>query len=64
MDNLELKIEQVVDTILEDYRSDRDIDKMEQQRQPDKDVIIDMIGKLRNIVFPGYFRERPTGAIM
>ena len=58
MDNLELKIEQVVDTILEDYRSDRDIDKMEQQRQPDKDVIIDMIGKLRNIVFPGYFREK------
>ena len=58
MSKLEQQIEQVVDTILEDYRMDRDIDRMEYFRQPDKDVIIDIIEKLRRIVFPGYFLDK------
>ena len=52
------KIEQVVDTILEDYQLQRDIDKIEWSMQPDKDAVIDIIEKLRRIVFPGYFREK------
>ena len=55
---VEEKIEKVVDTILEDYRHGRDIDRMEPLRQPDKDVIIDIIDKLRRIVYPGYFRDK------
>ena len=58
MSAMEKRIEAVVDTILADYSGNRDIDKMEQSRQPDKDVIIDVIEKLRRIVFPGYFREK------
>ena len=58
MASMETKIEQVVDTILEDYRQGRDIDKIELFRKPDKDIVIDMIEKLRRIVFPGYFREK------
>ena len=58
MTSIEQHIEQVVDSILEDYRHDRDIDRIELSRQPDKDVIIDIIEKLRRIVFPGYFREK------
>ena len=58
MPDFEQKIEAVVDTILQDYSGNRDIDKMEQSAQPDKDVIIDLIEKLRRIVFPGYFREK------
>lgn len=58
MSAIEQKIEHVVDTILEDYRGGRDIDRMEVFRQPDKDVIIDTIEKLRRIVFPGYFRDK------
>ena len=58
MSTIERQIENVVDTILEDYRSDRDIDRMEISRQPDKDVIIEIIEKLRRIVFPGYFRDK------
>lgn len=57
MAKLEQQIEQVVDTILADYRQDRDIDRMEFSSQPDKDRIIDIIEKLRRIVFPGYFRD-------
>ena len=58
MNAMEKRIEAVVDTILADYSGNRDIDKMEQSSQPDKDVIIDLIEKLRRIVFPGYFREK------
>ena len=58
MDSIEKRIESVVDTILEDYSGGRDIDKMEQSSQPDKDVVIDVLEKLRKIVFPGYFREK------
>ena len=57
MSSLEKQIEGVVDAILDDYRLDRDIDRMEFARQPDKQTIIDMIEKLRRIVFPGYFRD-------
>jgi serine O-acetyltransferase len=55
---IEQQIEGVVDTILEDYRHGRDIDQMEHNRQPDKDTIIDIINKLRRIVYPGYFRDK------
>ena len=58
MEKLEKQIDKVVDTILEDYQSGREIDAMESGRQPDKDTIIELIEKLRRIVFPGYFRER------
>ena len=56
--SIEQKIEQVVDSILEDYRQGRDIDRLEPLRRPDRDVIIDIIEKLRRIIFPGYFRDK------
>ncbi len=58
MTPFEEKIESVVDSILADYRNDRDIDRLELSRIPDKDVVIDIIDKLRRIVFPGYFKEK------
>ena len=58
MDKIEQKIEQVVDSILQDYSLDRDIDKMDSFARPDKDVVIDIIEKLRRIVFPGYFKDK------
>ena len=54
----EQEIETIVDTILEDYLHGRDIDRIDLFKQPDKDVIIDMVGKLRRIIFPGYFTEK------
>lgn len=58
MSAIEYQIENVVDLILEDYRGGRDIDLMETSSQPDKDIIIEIIEKLRKIVFPGYFRDK------
>jgi len=58
MTTIEQQIERVVDSILCDYRQGRDIDKMDLSRSPDKEIIIDMIEKLRRIVFPGYFKDK------
>ena len=58
MTPIQQQIEQLVDAILEDYRSGRDIDKIDGLRRPDKDAVIDIIDKLRRIVFPGYFRDK------
>ena len=55
---MEGRIESVVDKILEDYGNGRDIDKIDFQRHPDKDVVIDIIGKLRRIIYPGYSRDK------
>ena len=58
MNTIEQQIESVTDSILEDYRNDRDIDRIEPFRHPDKDIVTDMIAKLRRIVFPGYSRDK------
>ena len=51
-------IEQAVSAIIQDYQGGRDIDKLEMLSAPDKDVVIDIIEKLRRIVFPGYFKDK------
>ena len=58
MTSLEQQVEHIVDSILEDYRHGRSIDKMDPFSHPDKDVVIDMIGKLIRIVYPGSFRDK------
>ena len=58
MNEFEKRIAGVVDSILADYHSGRDIDQMDIFRHPDKDVVVELIGKLRRIIFPGYFRDK------
>ena len=58
MTPIEAQIEGIVDNILEDYRHGRAIDKMDHFCQPDKAVIIDMIGKLIRIVCAGSSRVK------
>ncbi len=58
MTPIEQQIEGIVDSILEDYCHNRDIDKMDLFQLPDKAVIIDMIGKLMRIVYPGSARDK------
>lgn len=58
MPSINEEIELVVDLILEDYHSSRDIDKIDLFRLPDKDVVEDMIAKLRRIVYPGYSKDK------
>ncbi len=54
---MEKGIDRVVEAILADYQAGRTIDKMDVLRRPNRDAIIDIIKKLRRIVFPGYYRD-------
>lgn len=52
------RIQDVTNLILEDYRNGRDIDNMNVFNQPDNEAVIDIVDKLLNILFPGYYRPR------
>ena len=58
MNPIELEIEGIVDCILEDYQNGRAIDKLTPKCDPDKEIIVDMIGKLMRIVYPSYAQEK------
>ena len=58
MATMEQQADRIVDTILEDYRNGRSIDRMDPFAHPDKAVVIDMIGKLMRIVYPGFSRDK------
>ena len=55
---IEQKIESLVDSILLDYQKGRDIDRLDHTQHPDKDVIVDMTGKLMRILYPGYSQDK------
>ncbi len=53
----EIEIQELEQTILEDYGKGRVIDRLELFTQPDGAVIEELIEKLFRVVFPGYFRD-------
>ncbi|MGI6737521.1 MAG: serine O-acetyltransferase [Anaerovoracaceae bacterium] len=53
-----LQLKDIVSSILEDYQKGRDIDKMDVFDQPEKAVVVDIVNKMLNILFPGYYRDR------
>jgi len=57
-ENMEAQLMELVGSILEDYNEDKYIDKENTFDAPDKKVIIDIIDKMQQIVFPGHFRNK------
>ncbi len=56
---LEQEVQGIVQNILDDYGKNREIDRMKDFfRQPDKEVIVDLVNKLLRIVFPGFYRDK------
>lgn len=53
-----LDIENVVSTILADYKEDRIINRTDVSDQPDRDAVNDILGKIIKMIFPGYIREK------
>ena len=47
----------LTDALLQDYSLGRHIDRIEPFSQPDREVIIALINKLKRLLFPGYFRD-------
>ena len=56
-ERFEIRIQQLADSILDDYGNDRIIDRLEMFTQPDRQIIEELIGKLLRLVFPGYYRD-------
>lgn len=54
----ENRVNQIVQTILEDYEDNRTINKTDLCNQPDKEAVIDIIEKLLKILYPGYFDDK------
>ncbi|MBP0967707.1 MAG: serine acetyltransferase, partial [Oscillospiraceae bacterium] len=55
---LEEQIHGLVDTLMADYCGGRIIDAEVTLDHPNKDIVIDIVFKLRQIIFPGYFRNQ------
>ena len=55
---IETKVERIVKLIRADYSGGKDIDKINIFNKPDKAAVIDIVQKLLQIVFPGYFWDR------
>lgn len=56
--DINARIRSVTESILEDYRGGRDIDRMDVFSQPESTVVRDIVKKLLNVLFPGYYREK------
>ena len=54
---IDASIARLTDMLLTDYQKGRDIDRIEPFSQPDREVIVSLIGKLKRLLFPGYFRD-------
>ena len=57
MQKFEDRIHQTLDIILNDYRNDRTIDKIKNFDLPDNAILEEILGSLKKIIFPGYFRS-------
>ncbi|MBQ9885963.1 MAG: serine acetyltransferase [Lachnospiraceae bacterium] len=55
--NIDGKINNVLNNLLEDYSNDRTIDEIKPFDHPNRDIVIDILEKLRRIVYPGYYKN-------
>ena len=56
---IEQEVADVKNLILEDYHTERAINRLDDTfNQLDKEAILDMMGKLLKIVFPGFYRDK------
>ena len=58
MAEIENRIHDLVDTLMYDYSKGRVIDEMKLFEHPDKETVVDILEKLRKIIYPGYFRNK------
>ena len=56
MSLIEKELENIMDGIFSDYKQNKFIDKVDISNQPDKKVITDILSKLQEIIFPGFFK--------
>ncbi|MBR1533341.1 MAG: serine acetyltransferase [Ruminococcus sp.] len=52
------KINALADSLMEDYEKGRTIDEIKMFEYPDKDIVIDILEKVKIVVYPGYYKNR------
>ena len=57
MKDMQTKISDLTEKLMEDYARGRVIDEIKMFAYPDKEIIIDIIEKLKMIIYPGYYRN-------
>ncbi len=55
--SIEPQIEHIVDLLMQDYQSDRTIDAIKPFDYPDRKEVIDVLEKLKIVIYPGYYRN-------
>ena len=53
-----MKIDKIVDDIEQSYHDYPSIAKIDTIKQPDKDIILDILSRLQDIIFPGFFGRK------
>ena len=57
-DTNEAKVERILNMLKADYAGRKSIDKINIFNKPDKAIVVDIVHRLLQIVFPGYFWDR------
>ncbi len=58
MADIEYKIKRLTESLMDDYGKGRVIDEIKMFEYPDRYVVIDILEKLRIVIYPGYYRNR------
>ena len=53
-----MRIDDIVNLILDDYEGERTINKIDIYNQPDKEAIANVINKIMKILYPGYYSDK------
>ena len=52
------EVDEIVELVLQDYDQGRDIDNMDVFNLPDREEVIEIVVKLLQVLFPGYYRDK------
>ncbi|MBQ0079405.1 MAG: serine acetyltransferase, partial [Eubacterium sp.] len=56
--NAESEVKNVVKRLLGDYQGSKYIDQINMFDKPDKDEVVELVNRMLQLVFPGYFRDK------
>ena len=52
-------LSEITESLISDYKENKFIDKTDIFNQPDKRAVVDIVHKLQQIIFPGFFKDSP-----
>ena len=56
-ENIQQRINALTDALMADYQGGRTIDEIKMFEYPDKEIVIDILEKIKIVVYPGYYKN-------